>query len=69
MLLVYIDDIMSFTVTFLEHIKALREVFDRMRNEGLYLKPKKCTFVTEKVVMLGHIIDKEGGWLQPGRIT
>src|SRR6201999_1647154 len=67
-LLVYIDDITIFTVTFPDYIKALHEVFNRMRTEGLYLKPKKYTFAAEKVTMLGHIIDKEGIRTDPAKV-
>src|SRR6201985_2789619 len=67
-LLVYIDDITIFTITFPEHIMALREVFERMKMEGLYLKPKKCTFAAKKVAMLGHVIDADGIRTDPTKV-
>src|ERR1700748_1338394 len=46
-LLVYINDITIFTITFPKYIVALRKVFERMKTEGLYLKLKKCTHVID----------------------
>src|SRR3954454_25392222 len=59
-LLVYIDDVTIFTRGFHEHLQILRWVFKRLREEGLYLKPKKCTFATHQMSFLGFIVDKEG---------
>ena len=59
-LLVYLDDITVFTRTFKEHLATLEQIFKRLREEGLYLKPKKCTFAADEVTFLGYIIDKDG---------
>src|SRR3954469_21059836 len=59
-LLVYIDDVTIFTRGFHEHLQILRWVFKRLREERLYLKPKKCTFATHQMSFLGFIVDKEG---------
>src|SRR6201985_154367 len=67
-LLVYIDDITIFTITFPEHMAALCEVFERMKMEGLYLKPKKCTFAAKKVAMLRHLIDADGIRTDPAKV-
>jgi hypothetical protein len=59
-LLVYLDDITVFTKTFKEHLVVLEQIFKRLREEGLYLKPRKCTFAADRVTFLGFIVDKEG---------
>ena len=39
---VYLIDIIVWSATFDEHLHRLRQVFDRIRNAGLKLKPAKC---------------------------
>ena len=58
--LVYIDDIVVFSSSFEQHMAHLDKVFHVLENAGLKLKPKKCTFLTEKILFLGHEISKEG---------
>src|SRR3954468_17890154 len=55
-LLVYLDDITVFTRTLDEHLNALQWVFQRLRAEELFLKPKKYTFATYSMKFLGYII-------------
>ena len=57
---VYIDDILVVSRTFEEHLQHLEQVFDRLRNANLRLKPKKCSFLCKEVSYLGHIISVEG---------
>ena len=47
---VYIDDILIASKSFDEHIRHLQLIFDRLRQAGLRLKPKKCLFLREKVL-------------------
>src|SRR3954453_24210124 len=58
--LVYIDDITIFTRGFHEHLQILRWEFKRLREEGLFLKPKKCMFATHQMSFLGFIVNREG---------
>ena len=58
--LVYLDDIIVFSETFNKHITRLSGVFDRLRNAGLKLKPKKCCFARSSVQYLGHIVSRIG---------
>jgi hypothetical protein len=43
-----------------EHAKHLRKVFQRLRENKLYAKFKKCEFGVMKVDFLGHRITQEG---------
>lgn len=57
---VYLDDILLASQTFQEHLLHLREVFNRFRDAHLYLKPKKCQLLKERVLFLGHVVTETG---------
>ena len=42
--LVYLDDVLILGRSFSEHLHNLRDIFDRLQEAGLKLKPSKCTF-------------------------
>jgi hypothetical protein len=42
---VYIDDNLVFSKSWEEHLVQLQQVFDRLRQSGLTLKPVKCSFL------------------------
>ena len=58
--LVYLDDIVVLGRSFEEHIQNLGQVFQRLRESGLRLKPSKCSFFKSEVQYLGHIISRDG---------
>jgi len=58
--LIYLDDIICFSTSFNDHLKRLREVFDRLLDNNLKLKPSKCYFCKREVQFLGHVVNKNG---------
>lgn len=46
--LVYLDDIIVVSWSFHEHLQNLENVFQCLRNAGLTLKPKMCTFLKKR---------------------
>ena len=66
--LVYLDDIIIFSTTFEEHLERLREVFSRLRDAGLKVKPQKCQLFRKVVPFLGHVISKEGVATDPSKV-
>lgn len=58
--LVYLDDIIIFSVDIQEHSKRLREIFNRLRTHNLKLQPAKCEFLRKEVIYLGHKISELG---------
>ena len=57
---VYIDDIFVFSDLIEDHQRHLRVVFERLQENHLYLKWKKCELYAKKVECLSHIINKDG---------
>lgn len=66
--LCYIDDLLVFSRTFDEHLSHLDQVFKKLREANLTLKPEKCHFGLEKVMFLGHILSKDGISVDPAKI-
>lgn len=52
----YIDDILIFSKTFAEHMNHLTQLLEAIKTEGFRLKFTKCTFASNSVKYLGHII-------------
>lgn len=46
--------------TFLEHLAYLRQVFQKLREACLKLKPAKCHFCLKEVGFLGHVVSADG---------
>ena len=57
---VYLDDIILTGVTKAQHLETLDVVLGRLVEAGLRLTGKKCTFLADEVVYLGHWIDQLG---------
>ena len=52
------DDILVHTRTWEEHIKALRELFNRLLAAGMTIRPTKCLFGVNTVDFLGHRLEE-----------
>ena len=66
--LIYLDDIIIYGRHFEEHLTRLREVFVRLRDAGLKLKPRKCYFLRREVEYLGHVISENGVSTDPAKV-
>lgn len=53
---VYLDDIVIYSKTLDEHVQHLRQVFQVLRENKLYVKKEKCAFAQKEVKFLGHIV-------------
>ncbi|KAK8716653.1 hypothetical protein V6N13_043958 [Hibiscus sabdariffa] len=53
---VYLDDIVIYSKTLEEHVEHLRKMFEVLRENELYVKEEKCSFVQQEVPFLGHIV-------------
>ena len=57
---IYLDDILVFSKTEVDHISHLKTVFTIISNNGLYLNTKKCNLAKTKLDFLGHSVSIEG---------
>ncbi|GFV21765.1 retrovirus-related Pol polyprotein from transposon 17.6 [Trichonephila clavipes] len=51
----YLDDIAIFSLAWDDHLKHLKDVFDRLRSTKLHIKPSKCQFAQAYFKYLGHL--------------
>jgi len=58
--LLFFDDILIYSTTWAEHLLHLRAVFEALRQHTLFLKKSKCSFGTEAMGYLGHVISAHG---------
>jgi hypothetical protein len=65
----YLDDIICHATDFKQHLHRLREIFLRLREAGLKLKPKKCSFFQSEVTFLGHVVDSNGIRPNPDNVS
>ena len=49
----YLDDILIFSSSVKDHLEHIQIVFDKIREHGLKLKMKKCTFFETDTEYLG----------------
>ncbi|XP_073017865.1 uncharacterized protein [Primulina eburnea] len=57
---IFIDDILIYSKSEIEHAEHLRAVLQILRTEKLYAKLTKCEFWLDRVVFLGHVISSAG---------
>ncbi len=57
---VYLDDILIFSHSLQEHVQHVRQVLQRLLENGLYVKAEKCVFHAQSVPFLGYIVSAEG---------
>ena len=66
--IVFIDDILIFSKSMEGHKEHLRIVFQILREKKLYAKFKKCEFLLDQVVFLGHVISEARISIDPSKV-
>ena len=56
----YLDDVIVFSETLMDHINHLKAVFDCLKEAGLMLNLKKCKVMCNEVEYLGHVVTPHG---------
>ena len=67
--LIYLDDVIIFSKNFDDHLRRMEEVFGRLREAGLKLKPQKCRFLQKEVTYLGHVVSENGVSTDPSKVS
>jgi hypothetical protein len=57
---IYLEDILNFSKTKLEHFQHLEQVFQILAENGLRLNPDRCTFAVPEINCLGHHVTTTG---------
>ncbi|GKE05754.1 putative reverse transcriptase domain-containing protein, partial [Tanacetum coccineum] len=66
--IVFIDDILIYSMTKEDHEVHLRLVLELLRKEKLYAKFSKCEFWLQEVHFLGHVVNQIGIHVDPSKI-
>jgi len=59
-MVVYFDDILTYSQTKSDHVAHLREVLKILQQNKLYVNLKKCSFMTSNLLFLGFIVSADG---------
>ena len=66
---VFMDNMIVFSRSVLEHHDHVHEVLNELRQHKLYASPKKCEPYCESVEYLGHVITPEGVTVLPSKVN
>ena len=66
--IIYLDDIIVFSLTPEEHLVRLQTVVNRLKAARLKLKPSKCELFKKQINYLGHVVGHKGVATDPKKI-
>jgi len=67
--LAYLDDIILYSRDLSSHLDRLRQLFQRLREANLKLKPSKCSIMQKQVAFLGYTVSGDGIATDPSKIA
>ena len=67
-LFLYMDDIISPSNNIEQGLQRLRNIFTRLRDANLKLKPSKCCFFQKQAKFLGHVVSEKGISTDPTKV-
>ncbi|KYQ88897.1 polyprotein [Tieghemostelium lacteum] len=63
----FVDDIILFSTDLEEHKKHLHLFLQKVTERNMYLNTKKCQWMVDEIIFLGHLISAEGIRIDPSR--
>ena len=66
--IIYLDDILIFSSSMEEHVRHVKQCFEVLHREKLYLKLSKCEFGKTSLNYLGYIVGGESLKIDPAKI-
>ena len=66
--IVYLDDILIFSKTKVEHLKHLVAVMKKLQQEKLLINMKKCSFMKTELIYLGFVISANELRMDPDKV-
>ncbi|XP_057543321.1 uncharacterized protein LOC130821549 [Amaranthus tricolor] len=67
-IVVYLDDILMYSRSVEEHLDHLKQLFQTLREQRLFGKLEKCSFLLTEVYFLGFIVGRQGVQVDPSKI-
>ena len=65
---IYLDDILIFSKSWVDHLQHLRRVLNTLRQHQLYANLVKCSFGMTRIQYLGYILNEHGVHVDPSKI-
>jgi hypothetical protein len=66
--IVYLDDILIFSKTKVEHLKHLATMMKRLQQEKLLINMKKSSFMKTELIYLGFVISADKFKMDPDKV-
>jgi len=64
----YIDDVLTFSKTFDEHLVHLKQLFEKFKLAGIKIKTEKCKLACSETKFLGYKVTEKGVTIDDSRI-
>jgi hypothetical protein len=64
---IYVDDALLISTDFISHMRLLRDIFEKFRQNDLRINPQKSAFARDSVVFLGFLFTRDGIKVDPKR--
>jgi hypothetical protein len=68
LLLAYIDDILTFSTSFEQHLMHLEKLFERLKEANMKIKTSKCKLASKETMFLGFNISEQGVRMNDDRV-